>query len=89
MQKHFLLHTVGVAALSLLCACGTPSEEVKTSTTVETKEVVVQPTTEVPSDAPKTDAAGTVAQTEVPATGEVVAQVATDVAPTTETEQKA
>lgn len=54
MQKNMLLNLLGVAALSLLCACG-PSEEPKHEVKADDKHVEAElPTEEVTGDAQAT-----------------------------------
>jgi len=93
MKKQLLLNALGVAALSLVCACGSQTEAPKT----EQKEVPAQEekkgtevavNTEAPTTAPTTapvDGTQQVAQTtQAPATTDATQQTAQAPAPTTE-----
>jgi hypothetical protein len=89
MKKQLLLNALGVAALSLVCACGSQTEAPKTDKEVpgqeEKKGTEVAVNTEAPVTAP-VDGAAQVAQTaQVPASTEATQQTAqAPTAPTTE-----
>jgi hypothetical protein len=93
MKKQLFLNALGVAALSLVCACGSQTEAPKTEgkevpAQEEKKGTEVAVNTEAPTTAPTTapvDGAAQVAQTEVPATTDATQQTAqAPTAPTTE-----
>ena len=94
MKKQLLLNALGVAALSLVCACGSQTEAPKTEgkevpAQEEKKGTEVAVNTEAPVTAPTTapvDGAAQVAQTtQAPATTDATQQTAqAPTAPTTE-----
>ncbi len=84
MKKQLLLNALGVAALSLVCACGSQTEAPKTDKEVpgqeEKKGTEVAVNTEAPTSAPATAPVDGAAQTQ---------QVASTAASTEATQQTA
>ena len=86
MQKNMLLNLLGVAALSLLCACG-PSEEAKHEVKADDKHVEAELPTEVAEAAMQVAEAEPASEEVTPTTTETpeaVAHVAEAEVPTQE-----